>query len=150
MVHLANGDRGQTALDFAIAIGVFIVAIGFVLAFVPSMFAPFFGMGSADGLTADRSATYLAENALVDDPKSPASLNETAVEEFFEECGGAEWLAEELSVGTTNIHVQLLDAEAILDIETDTCGGTPSGAETVSNRVVSIGDSQTILRVVVW
>lgn len=136
-------ERGQTALDFAVAIGVFVLAMAFVLAFVPSMFAPFFGMGAADGLVADRSASYLADNKLAADPAQPGALDQEKVDTFFDNCAtnSSSWLAGELGVGTDNIHIQLAE---------DSCGNDPDGAETVSKRIVTVDGDQRTLEVTVW
>jgi len=77
--------RAQTTIDFAIAIGLFLVVVAFVVAFVPTIFAPF---QSADGpQSADRIATALATDRL-GDPAEPYALNETCTNAFFEQLDG--------------------------------------------------------------
>lgn len=138
-------DRAQTSIDFVVGVGVFLLAVAFVLAFVPSMFAPFFGMGAGDALTADRSAAYLAENALVEDPSTSGALDRDAVDTFFHECSSAT-LAQQLGVGTSAINVTIGNRSG-----TEwACGDRPAAAETVSNRIVTINENQYTLRVVVW
>ena len=139
-------SRGQTSIDFVVGIGVFLLAVAFVLAFVPSMFAPFFGMGAGDALTADRSAAYLAENALVEDPAAAGALDADAVDQFFTDCDGT-YLADQLSVATTSINVTIGNTSVP---DWNTCGDPPADAETVSNRIVTIDGIQYTLRVVVW
>jgi hypothetical protein len=73
-------DRGQTVLDFAIAVGIFFVALVFVLGTIPGMFAPFTGGG--DTQVADRVATSLGADTL-GAPATPYVLNETCTEGFF-------------------------------------------------------------------
>lgn len=81
--------RGQTPVDFALGIGLFLLTIAFVFAFLPSIFAPFEG-GSGELLVlADRSADHLAGDLLVDDPAAPAALNSTCVAGFFDADGSA-------------------------------------------------------------
>lgn len=81
--------RGQTPVDFALGIGLFLLTVAFVFAFIPSIFAPFEG-GSGELLVlADRSADHLAGNLLVDDPATPAALNATCVAGFFDADGAA-------------------------------------------------------------
>lgn len=145
----SRSDRGQTAIDFVIGMGVFFIAIAFVLAFVPSMFAPFYGMGAGDALVSDRSAAYLAENKLVEDPSTPGALDEDAVETFFDDCESAT-LSGELGVGTEHINVSILDRYGDPIHSDYICGDQPDGAETVSNRVVTVDGTQGTLRVVVW
>lgn len=134
-------DRAQTGIDFFVGMGVFLLALAFVLAFVPSMFAPFFGMGVGDALSADRGAAYLVEDALVDDPTKPGVLNETTVNAFFDECAGDE-LHNELGTRSSNVNVTIGDDWA--------CGPSPTDADTVSRRIVTVEGTQYTLRVVVW
>jgi hypothetical protein len=134
--------RGQTGIDFLVGATVFLIAVGFVFAFVPSMFAPFFTGGTGDTLTADRAATQLAEKELVEDPSSPAILNESTVDGFFDGCDGA-YLDERLALGTERVQVEL---------DNDTCGDDPPARSsvTVSQRYVSIGDDHHTLTVRIW
>lgn len=73
-------DRGQTTVDFAIGMGIFLLVTTFVVTFVPDIFAPFQG-SSAVG-TADRVAASLATNRL-GDPGTPHVLNATCTAGFF-------------------------------------------------------------------
>ncbi|MFB6089761.1 MAG: hypothetical protein ABEJ97_01765 [Halobellus sp.] len=74
--------RAQTTIDFAIGIGLFLVVVAFVVAFVPTIFAPF---QSADGpQAADRIATSLATDRL-GGPTEPYVLNATCTDAFFEQ-----------------------------------------------------------------
>lgn len=142
----ARSARGQTALDFLVGMSVFLLALGFVLAFVPSMFAPFFGMGVGDAMAADRGAAYLTENALVEDPATPGVLDEEKVDDFFNasECDNdpGAYLEDELGLRGNNVAASIGDKWE--------CGDDPSGAETVSRRIVSVNGTQHTLRVVVW
>ncbi|WP_331232906.1 DUF7287 family protein [Natronorarus salvus] len=139
--------RGQTGIDFLVGATVFLIAVGFVFAFVPSMFAPFFTGGTGDTLTADRAATQLAEKELVVDPSSPAVLNESSVDEFFEGCTDEEdegqYVADELGLGTDRVQVELGN---------DSCGDDPPARSsvTVSQRYVSIDEDHHTLTVRVW
>jgi len=74
--------RAQTTIDFAIAIGLFLVVVAFVVAFVPTIFAPFQSIGGPQ--TADRIATALATDRL-GEPSTPYVLNETCTNAFFEQ-----------------------------------------------------------------
>ena len=140
-------SRGQTGIDFLVGATVFLIAVGFVFAFVPSMFAPFFTGGTGDTLTADRTATQLAEKDLVEDPASPAVLNQSKVDEFFEGCAEEEdegqYVADELGLGTERIQVEL---------DERTCGDDPPAraSVTVSQRFVSIDGDHHTLTVRIW
>ena len=147
--HTTRSDRAQTAIDFVVAMGVFFIAVAFVLAFVPSMFAPFFGMGASDALVTDRSAAHLANNALVADSNTPGTLDEGAVEDLFRDCD-EEVLRSELAITNAQISVVIEDAtQTPLEVNgTETaCGSDRAAVETTSNRIVMIGDEQGTLRV---
>ena len=64
-------SRAQTTLDFAIAMGIFLLAIAFVFSFVPTFVAPFADGDQEMSAASDRIASHLAEGALadVDEPK---------------------------------------------------------------------------------
>ncbi len=134
--------RGQTGIDFLVGATVFLIAVGFVFAFVPSMFAPFFTGGTGDTLSADRAATQLAERELVEDPANPAVLNQSKVDEFFDDCGPSD-LDERLALGSERVQVEL---------GTDTCGDDPPARSsvTVSQRFVSIDGEHYTLTVRIW
>lgn len=136
-------ERGQTGIDFAVGIALFLLAVAFVLAFVPSMFAPFYVTGSGDGIVADRSAAYLTDNALVEDPARPGSLNGTDTDNWFEECDDTS-VGNELGIGTDTVNVTIDGSEDW------SCGPTPDGPETASTRIVMVDGEQRTLRVVVW
>ena len=81
----ASGERAQTTIDFAIGIGLFLIVVAFVVAFVPTIFTPF---QSTEGpQTADRIATSLSTDRL-GDPAEPYVVNETCTEGFFEQLDG--------------------------------------------------------------
>ncbi|MBP1986734.1 DUF7287 family protein [Halolamina salifodinae] len=83
--RLAADDRGQTVLDYAIGVGIFFVALTFVLATIPGMFSPFVGTG--DTQIADRIATSTATDSL-GAPDQPYVLNRTCTVAFFEQMNG--------------------------------------------------------------
>lgn len=74
--------RGQTTLDFVLAIGVFVVAVAFVFGFVPGMVEPF-AQDRAEGQVADRVADAVVED-LADEAAEPGELNETETAAFFD------------------------------------------------------------------
>lgn len=82
--------RGQTAIDFLAGMTVFLVAVGFVLSFVPGMFQPFETDSGANMVGAGRGATLLVEDVLVEDTASPGVLNETCTAEFFDADGNTD------------------------------------------------------------
>ncbi|SFG05113.1 hypothetical protein SAMN04488063_1267 [Halopelagius inordinatus] len=82
-----NADRGQTTLDFAIGVGLFLLVVAFVVAFVPGIFEPF--ERTDDGTqVADRIATTLATDVL-GDPAEPYVLDADCTVEFFDGTDGS-------------------------------------------------------------
>lgn len=78
-----RGDRGQTTLDFAVGMSTFLVAVAFVMAFVPGMLQPFVGGAQEETVAADRTASDLSGGLLVD-TDDPHLLNATCTEAFFD------------------------------------------------------------------
>ena len=75
-------SRAQSPLDFAIAMGIFLVAVTFVFTFIPSLTAPFVEGNQDRSATADRVASHLAEGAL-GDPADPFVLDDSCATDFF-------------------------------------------------------------------
>jgi len=76
-------DRGQTVLDFAIGMSVFLLVLLFVFLFLPGTVTPFTqGAQEEIGLT-NRVADSLAEG-LLGDPARPHVLNATCTVAFFD------------------------------------------------------------------
>ena len=146
MSHASRDERGQTALDFAIGMAVFLLAVAFVFAFIPTMFDPFFGTGTSNALIADRSAAQLTERELADDPARAGIMSESTVTEFFAYCD-TEALAEVLGIDTHNVQVEIGQG-----LYGSPCGGEPSSGDsvTVSRRFVSVNGTEATLRVRVW
>ena len=74
--------RAQSPLDFAIAMGIFLVAVTFVFTFIPSLTAPFVEGNQDRSAAADRVASHLAEGGL-GDPADPFVVDETCATVFF-------------------------------------------------------------------
>ncbi len=86
--------RGQTVIDFAIGAGVFLITVGVVFTFVPSIFEPFGTAGGGTPIGADRVATHLTGQLLAVDPANPTALSGACTAAFF---GENETLAENAS-----------------------------------------------------
>ena len=80
-----SGERAQTTIDFAIGIGLFLLVVAFVVAFVPTIFTPF--QSTQGPQTADRIATSLSTDRL-GDPSNPYVLNATCTDAFFDQLNG--------------------------------------------------------------
>jgi hypothetical protein len=76
-----RAGRGQTSIDFAIGMAVFMVTLTTVVAFMPAITEPFTG-GQDDPLSADRIAAQTVDDQL-GDPGSPSVLNTTCTMYFF-------------------------------------------------------------------
>lgn len=81
----AGRSRGQTMPDFVVAVGIFILALAFVVAFTPQLLAPHGGAETA--LVADRAAADLTGTHLAGD--APGTLNATCTLAFFTGSGGS-------------------------------------------------------------
>lgn len=81
---MPNTARGQTVIDFAIAMGVFLVAVTFVFSFIPSLTTPFVQGNQDTSVTADRVASHLAQGAL-GDPADPFVVDDACAEVFFDD-----------------------------------------------------------------
>lgn len=140
------GERGQTAIDFVVGMGVFLLAVGFVLMFVPSMFAPFFGGGIGDPVTADRATSYLVEERLAEEDAPVGMLSAEKNSTFFDDCWHENvqeetaWLRDELDV----------ERSIQVEVGNGTCGLETSGSVTVSKRFVMIDGEGKLLRVRLW
>jgi hypothetical protein len=78
-----NDDRGQTTLDFAVGVSVFLLTAIFVLTFVPGMLEPFEESTQEEISAADRIATELVEETLAS-PDRPNLLDRECTVIFFE------------------------------------------------------------------
>lgn len=159
--------RGQTTIDFAIGVGVFMVVIVFVIGFIPGMLQPFVG-GQNRPLVADRAATQLSENLLAS-PENPYVLNATCTEAFFEQMqsdtaapntcrfdSSSGTLSTVLGMGSSvRMNVTIEDESGILDINGRSLAAgsevpTRTGSVVVAERAVLIEGRTARLYVRVW
>lgn len=62
-VSISLDERGQTTQDFAVGIGIFLLAMAFVFSYVPTLLTPFSaGEGTAETAQADRIAATILED----------------------------------------------------------------------------------------
>lgn len=169
-------QRGQTVIDFGIGAGVFIIAVGFVFMFVPSMFEPFSTAAGSSAIVADRTADHLTGSLLVADPTTPSTLSAACTAAFF---GGNDSLADDadcrfeldentdaidlLGVGDRNVNVTvraLEDSPSTGPAQTRTVDGTeytltrgtdgPQSDVSTASRIVLIEGERYRLVVKVW
>lgn len=90
-VSISLQDRGQTTQDFAVGIGIFILAVAFVFAFLPTLLAPFDStVSGAQTAQADRVADRLVENLSVEG--EPNTIDGNQLEKFDDDDDRAKWL----------------------------------------------------------
>ena len=75
--------RAQTVLDFVVGMSVFLTAVGFTFAFVPSLLEPYAVGEGATVIVAERGAARLAESSLVVDGPT-ATLSTACTLGFFD------------------------------------------------------------------
>ena len=94
----AATERGQTTLDFAIGMSLFLAVLIFIFLFVPGLLAPFTAGGQDETVSTNRVADYLAKGAL-GTPRDPFVLDTQCTILFFDnrtaadKCGG-DWSAD--------------------------------------------------------
>ncbi len=175
LIRLTTRDRrGQTVLDFAIGAGVFLLTVGVVFAFVPTMFEPFAGSAGSTPIVADRSADLLSGPLLASDPATPTVLDTACTAAFFgangalASAGDCGFVADDpaveiLGLGDRSVNVTvraLSDSPTTGVAQTVTVDGTDytltRGSEgipsdvSVASRVVSIDGEAYRLVVKVW
>lgn len=109
-----TGDRGQTTLDFAVGMSVFLLTTVAVVSFVPGMLEPFQTGPQEATVIADRVATQLVEATLVDSGQQYV-LNTSCTLAFFNAsksdvgCGfdNASALEDRLGVTSQSINVSI-------------------------------------------
>jgi hypothetical protein len=87
-------DRAQTPIDFAVGASVFLLTLGFVIAFVPTVFDPFAGAATASPVVSDRLAAGLVGDFLAASPAEPAVLSPACTAAYFDGDEGNATLAD--------------------------------------------------------
>jgi hypothetical protein len=129
--------RAQTSIDFAVAMGVFLVAVTTVVAFLPDLIQPFSGTPTQNPLLADRVANQVVDYQLAG--PSAGVLNGTCTLYFFNTtessnpCGSFEsdeGLQDKLGLDTTaNVNVTV-ERNVTGGPDTEVlCGTGPSGGD---------------------
>jgi len=80
-----RANRAQTVIDFGVGAGVFIIAVGIVFAFVPTLFEPFATAAGSSPVVVDRTANHLTGSFLAADPATPSVLSAACTAAFFGE-----------------------------------------------------------------
>lgn len=77
-----DGTRGQTTLDFAIGISIFLTVLLFILLFLPGILSPFTESAQEETITSNRVADKLTSGLLAS-PAEPNVLNAHCTVGFF-------------------------------------------------------------------
>ncbi|ELZ44745.1 hypothetical protein C463_07312 [Halorubrum californiense DSM 19288] len=104
-----SDDRAQTVLDFVVGMSVFLVAVGFTFAFVPSLLEPYAVGEGATVIVAERGAARLAESSLAA-TGSTATLSHACTLAFFDGGDSPDTLGEGDCAWTANaddLHAEL-------------------------------------------
>lgn len=165
--------RGQTTLDFGIGAGLFVVALVFVVAFVPTIFDPFYTGSSANLVVADRAASTLASDVLATSTADAGSLSTGCVVAFAdsnqtlanERCANdpsVSDLDETLSLSGRNVNVSIhamngtADEPAEIEWEGESVALTWNNSNSIptdvafATRTVRIDGQQYRMTVRVW
>lgn len=156
-------DRAQTSFDFAVGMGVFLLTVGFVLTFIPTIFQPFAVGSGSNEIVGDRISATLAEDALVEDVDTPNVLNASCTEKLFNADGtdsveGCRYSDDSLpgAIGSydVNLNVTIRQGGSIASLNGTTLatGEDPrtNADVTLSRRVVQIDGEIYQLWVKVW
>ncbi|WP_436927250.1 DUF7287 family protein [Halosimplex amylolyticum] len=168
--------RGQTTLDFAIGMSIFLLALTFALAFVPGMLEPFSDSGQTETPAVNRVADDLTQRSL-GNATAPYVLDSECTEAFFDEavtaCGfDGDPIQQRVGiVDRTPVNVTIRgdvgsDENVILcwdgstvvaqspscgTVLTDGSNPAGSGGKTVSAQRVALLDGQDVtVEVVMW
>lgn len=157
-------DRGQTSFDFAVGMGVFLITLAFVLAFLPGTLEPFTATAGENMVVAERAAASLTEELLVTSVMAPNVLNQTCTAEFFDGDGltaGCPFSADADDVpaafgidDTFRFNITIERAGSIRSVDGVTLStgrAPPSGSDAVvAKRMVLLDGSEATVYVRVW
>lgn len=160
----SRDTRGQTGFDFLVGMSVFLITVGIVFTFAPGMFTPFDTNTGSTMVIADRSASLLAEDLLVEDVSRPGVLNATCTTEFFDADGAVADCrfdddADDLHAALVTdefrgLNVTVESSGSILSVNGDplAAGRTPPSTAdvVVGKRAVLVDGEQSVLLVRVW
>ena len=169
--------RGQTTLDFAIGVSIFLAVVLFTFGFIPTILDPFDATASENPTLADRTADELA-HGMLGSPAEPHLLDRYCTVAFFDESAtdfsGCNFDDEPLEdrfplTFTQNVNISLTHGDELLCWDSDAdesqittgCGSggvtlgvgdTPLPQDTTvsARRTVLLGSETATLEVVIW
>ena len=146
MIWNASSDRAQTAQDFAVGIGIFLLTIAFVFAFLPTVLSPFdTDVGAIEQSQADRAVTFVTHNITEDGQSN--HINEIRAGEFFGAVG-SDVDGIQNATGTpfdarVNVTVTTLDGDEPVEFDGETAVAGPTyrtGEPAVSSSRILVAD----------
>lgn len=168
---LPQYHKGQTVIDFAIAASIFLMVVGGVLLYTPTIFAPLSESTTAETIAADKTATHISKE-LIAGEESQTNVDTICTIAFFsgngsldEDCTFSANNPIQDIVGlkdTTEINVYITDTQQTNDppITTTEFEGkeytlqrkTKSDAHdvAVATRIINIDGNTQRLTVEVW
>ncbi len=113
-VSVSLGDRGQTTQDFAVGIGIFLLAMAFVFSYVPTLLTPFTtDVGAGETAQADRIAATIVDDLSEEEPNhlnvSEFDDYEHGSDELIDELGLRSADGEDIAVNRVNVTFESLD-----------------------------------------
>ncbi|RNJ25746.1 DUF7287 family protein [Halosegnis longus] len=166
--------RGQTNIDFAIGMSLFLVTVSFVFLFVPTVFSPF-EVAQGQPLVADRAATRLVDTMLAG--PDPGTLAPACTLGFFADVDtpgcvydSSRSLGDALGIGNENVRVAVREGGEVVTLDGTVAtsdgsrapsdppttlergqpaGEVPERATTVA-RLVTLDGQQVRVEVSVW
>lgn len=82
-----RGERGQTTLDFAVGVSIFLAVLLFIFLFIPGILSPFTASAQDETVISNRVADQLASGTL-GSPAEPYVLDSYCTVAFFENNSG--------------------------------------------------------------
>lgn len=169
--------RGQTTLDFAIGVSIFLAVVLFTFGFIPTILDPFDATASENPTLADRTADELA-HGMLGSPAEPHVVDRYCTVAFFDESAtdfsGCNFEDEPLEdrfplTFAQNVNISLTRGDELLCWDSDadesqittgcgsggvtlTVGDTPLPQDTTvsARRTVLLGSETATLEVVIW
>lgn len=140
---MRQDTRGQSTIDYAIGVSLFLMAVLFIFMFVPSLFQPFTGTQNKVIVT-DRAANQLVEDTLIQDDNPQRSvLDRECTQLFFEQMNGANPAHPDdcrFNETTNSINV-ILGLQDIHDVNVTIEGSSESsGIVTLDGTTLKTGD----------
>lgn len=113
-VSITLQNRGQTTQDFAVGIGIFLLAMAFVFSYVPSIITPYSSSMSGETAKADRVAATVLDD--LEETNQPNHLNGSAFDQTYVGSNSSELAAhlglratDTVSIDNVNVSIEQLN-----------------------------------------